>query len=106
MSVIGRFLISLVALLTLYTIIAYAIDPRGSFGTGIAPTLIFDARKEKLVLYPRYNQSTPVNGLILGSSRSMTFRPDELASAPDESLFNFAVENARAEDHLAIYRWV
>src|SRR5690349_19786525 len=57
-------------------------------------------------LFSAYRKSRPLQGLILGSSRSMKLRPELLREKTGLEFFNFAVENARAEDYLAIERWV
>jgi hypothetical protein len=57
-------------------------------------------------LFAAFNARTPVEGIILGSSRSMKLSPRELTAATGLNFFNFAVESARTEDYLAIYRWV
>jgi len=57
-------------------------------------------------LFSAHRQSRPLQGLILGSSRSMKLRPELLREKTGLEFFNFAVENARAEDYLAIERWV
>jgi hypothetical protein len=82
------------------------VDPRGEFGGRRFPVVELDARAEKMRLFRAFHEATPPAGLILGSSRSMKLRPRALEEAAGAPFFNFAVDNARAEDYLAIYRWV
>ena len=83
-----------------------AVDPRDDFGGGICPQVTMDSRRDKMRLFKNYAFSGGVGGLILGSSRSMKLDPKELASRLGVRFFNFSVDSARAEDLLAIYRWV
>jgi hypothetical protein len=99
------FLASLAVLSVVYAAIARWIDPRGDFGTRVFPVVELDARAEKMRLFRAYAAAAPPEGLILGSSRAMKVRPDTLERATGRRFFNFAVDNARAEDYLAIYRW-
>jgi hypothetical protein len=87
-------------------ILLRTVDPRGEFGTGLFPIVVRDSRAEKMRLFSARRESHPVQGLILGSSRSMKLRPDVFREKTGLEFFNFAVENARAEDYLAIARWV
>jgi len=87
-------------------ILLRTVDPRGEFGTGLFPIVVRDSRTEKMRLFAARRESHPVQGLILGSSRSMRLRPDVFREKTGLEFFNFAVENARAEDYLAIERWV
>lgn len=82
------------------------VDPHGEFGTGLFPVVELDARAEKMRLFAAYRAAAPPEGLILGSSRAMKLSPRTLEAEAGRRFFNFAVDNARAEDDLAIYRWV
>jgi hypothetical protein len=57
-------------------------------------------------LFGAYQAAGSAEGLILGSSRAMKISPRTLEQATGYRFFNFAVDSARAEDELAIYRWV
>jgi hypothetical protein len=103
----GRTLIAtLASLMSLYLAAAMIVDPRGIFGTKRFPDLVMDARAEKMASFARYSMKHKVDGLILGSSRSMMLSPQALSSATGCTFFNFSVDSARAEDYLAIYNWV
>ena len=65
-----------------------------------------DSRRDKMRLFKNHVSSGGVGGLILGSSRSMKLDPKQLESRLGVRFFNFSVDSARAEDLLAIYRWV
>jgi hypothetical protein len=99
------FLVWLSALFLAYLALAVWVDPRGDFGVRAFPIVALDSRKEKMDLFDRWNRARPVEGLVLGSSRSMKIDPADLSDLTSERWFNFAVDSARAEDYLAIYRW-
>jgi hypothetical protein len=82
------------------------VDPRDDFETGLFPVIIRDSRIEKMRLFSADEASRAVQGLILGSSRSMKLAPDVLQARTGLRFFNFAVDSGRAEDDLAIFRWV
>jgi hypothetical protein len=106
MKFLAAFLTAAAALAAVYAGIARWVDPRGEFGTGLFPIVESDARTEKMRLFRAYATEGAPMGLILGSSRAMKVRPQTLEQATGQRFFNFAVDNARAEDYLAIYRWV
>src|SRR5687768_13190122 len=89
-----------------YASVLVAVDPRADFATGLVPPAILDSRAVKQRLFLDYARSVPVEGLVLGSSRAMKLRPDELGGLLGARFFNFSVDSARAEDYLAVYRWV
>lgn len=82
------------------------VDPRDDFGGGICPQVTMDSRRDKMRLFKNHVSSGGVGRLILGSSRSMKLDPKQLESRLGVRFFNFSVDSARAEDLLAIYRWV
>ncbi|GAA5534565.1 hypothetical protein [Deinococcus aluminii] len=85
--------------------ILWYIDPHGQFGGGRFPTVTLDARRQKMSLFRAYERQAPVQGLILGSSRSMKLDPQVFSEKTGLRYFNFTVDAAKAEDYLAIYRW-
>jgi CelD/BcsL family acetyltransferase involved in cellulose biosynthesis len=106
MKFLALFLVALAMLSFLYAAALGVVDPRGDFGTALFPVVELDARTAKIRLFEQYLATTRVDGLILGSSRSMKLRPGTLDAALGQHFFNFSVDNARADDYLAIYRWV
>jgi hypothetical protein len=106
MRFLAVFLAAAAAFAALYAGIARLVDPRGEFGSGRFPVIESDARAEKMRLFQSYAAEGKPSGLILGSSRAMKVRPGTLERETGQRFFNFAVDNARAEDYLAIYRWV
>lgn len=106
MRFLGAFLAALAALALVYLGLVRLVDPRGEFGTGLFPVVELDARGEKMRLFGDYCATGAPEGLILGSSRAMKLSPRVLEAATGRRFFNFAVDNARTEDDLAIYRWV
>ncbi|HEY3377199.1 MAG TPA: hypothetical protein VGL77_06845 [Armatimonadota bacterium] len=105
MIFLGRFLISLACCAIAYLALVVLVDAHGDFHTGLFPVIIQDSREQKMALF-RQASAQGINGIILGSSRSMKLRPDELRRLTGQRFFNFAVDNAKTEDYLAIYRWV
>lgn len=101
-----RFLTLLGGIIILYLVAAAIVNPWGEFGFHIFPSLVLDSRSTKIRLFVPFNRAEPVEGLIVGSSRSMLIAPTELQHLTNKRFFNFSVDNARAEDYLAIYRWV
>ncbi len=93
------------SLVLLYLGVTLLVDPRCHFGTSIFPCLTLDSRRDKMRLFAEYNRLAPIEGLILGSSRSMKLSCAELQKSTGLRWFNFSVDSARTEDYLAIYRW-
>jgi hypothetical protein len=85
--------------------LAWLVDPRDDFGTGLFPVVVSDARREKVERFVSYDRERPVQGIVLGSSRSMKLAPRSLEAVFGLRFFNFSVDSARAEDYLALYRW-
>jgi hypothetical protein len=106
MKFLTLFLVAVALLSLVYAAGIRTIDPRGEFGTGLFPTIGLDARTDKMRLFAEAAAHSAPEGLILGSSRAMKVSPRALEQATGNRFFNFAVDNARAEDYLAIYRWV
>jgi CelD/BcsL family acetyltransferase involved in cellulose biosynthesis len=106
MKFLVLFLVALATLSSLYAVTVRAVDPRGDFGIAQFPVVELDARTEKMRLFQQDIETTQPDGLILGSSRAMKLSPRTLDAALGQHFFNFAVDNARADDYLAIYRWV
>lgn len=80
------------------------LDPTGDLGTGLAPLVAPRDRDEKAAAFLRYHPGPEV--LVLGSSHVMKLRPGCITELTGMRAFNFAVSGARAEDHLAILRFV
>jgi hypothetical protein len=102
----GWFLVVVVGCCAMFGLALSVVDPRGDFDTGMSPVVVRDSRRAKMKLFVAFNARTPVEGIILGSSRSMKISPRVLTAATGLTFFNFSVESARTEDYLAIYRWV
>jgi hypothetical protein len=105
-----RFLLAFVStflvLVALYLAAYREVDPDSEYGTGTFPAPLANARETKQKLFKAYAASHPVDGLILGSSRSMLLEPALADRLSGHTFFNFSVQNAMVEDYLAIYRWV
>ena len=100
------FLATLGALSLTYAVAVRIVDPRGDFGMAMFPVVELDARREKMQLFQKFIETTQVDGLILGSSRAMKLSPGTMHAALGQQFFNFAVDNSRADDYVAISRWV
>ncbi|MCU0610177.1 MAG: hypothetical protein MUE60_00120, partial [Candidatus Eisenbacteria bacterium] len=99
-------LATLVGLVVAYAAVAVIIDPRGIFSTGVFPVVVWDSRQEKMRLFSKFNEASPVECIVLGSSRAMKVSPQQVERETGLRTFNFCVDSARSEDYLAIYRWV
>ena len=106
MRVAAWFVATVCVLALTHVALMVVIDPRGDFGTGLFPSVVYDARAQKLALFKAFRERGPVDGLVLGSSRAMKLSPSELEVRTGSRFFNFAVEGARPDDMLAIYAWV
>ena len=88
-----------------YTAVVVVIDPYGYFGGSSFPNMQpNDARYSKQPLLAAMRRQGKVEGLVLGSSRSMTIPSEELQARTGARFFNFAVQAGWAEDYLAMYR--
>ena len=106
MAIIRTFVLTLTVLALLFAFAIQTVDPRGDFSRRAAAGVVLDAQAEKVKSFGAYATRGPVDGLILGSSRSMKIDPQALQAETGLRFFNFAIEGARAEDYLALYRWV
>lgn len=100
------FLATVAAVTVAHVALMKTIDPRGDFGMGLFPSVVYDARAQKVARFTAYLARGPVDGVVLGSSRSLKIRPADLAERTGLRFFNFAVEGARSDDMLAIYWWM
>lgn len=102
MAFLKAFLIRLLACLLAVHLVFGAVNPLGSFWGHWFPTTTPAARMRKRALFDAWQQSGAVEGLILGSSRSMMLAPKVFAAASGRRFFNFAVSDGRLEDVDAI----
>jgi hypothetical protein len=105
MSTVRTFVVATMLTFAAAALIFRLVDPHGDFGTGVFPVVVRNGRSEKIALFAHWADGGRP-GLVLGSSRSMKLAPAVLAAATGVRYFNFAVDNAHAEDDLAIERWV
>lgn len=82
------------------------VDPDSEYGTNRFPPPLANARQTKQQTFKAFVATQKVDGLFLGSSRSMALEPALAQKLTGYRFFNFSVQNAMAEDYLAIYRWV
>ena len=107
------FLCGCLASAALYFIVAYYVNPVRDFAaSGNAiwfPAVRRDYRSEKIELLDRWLAAAPgrsVEGLIIGSSRSMLLNSERMQQASGLQCFNFGLASAKGEDFLAALRWV
>ena len=80
------------------------INPYGMYGTKWLNPIVWSDRREKLDLLGNYPGRVEL--LILGSSRTMRLDPEIFQSLTGLESFNLSVNHARAEDFLALVRYV
>jgi hypothetical protein len=106
-----RFLAGFVLAGILYGVTVYTVNPVRDFAGGPVsafPAVRSDYRSEKIALLDRYLKQGPVDGVILGSSRSMLLNGTRMSSMPgagNARFFNFGLASAKGEDFLAALRW-
>lgn len=86
---------------------AYAVNPVRDFtGNTAFPAVRSDYRDEKLALLEAFAAAGPVDGIVLGSSRSMLLSGERLQElSGGDRFFNFGLASAKAEDFLAALRY-
>jgi hypothetical protein len=104
MSFIRWFVAAVLGLALAYAALVTVVNPRREFGPTLFPEVIPNSRGMKVAYFEAYNRTTPVQGLILGSSTSMQLDPATFDRLTGQRFFNFAVFAGRPEDELAIYR--
>ena len=100
------FLATVLTLSLLYALVAWIVNPDGDFHTKLFPRVRTDYQSEKMDLFTTYARSGPVDGLILGSSRTMNLNPKHLDNLTHLRFFNFGLASATAEDYWASFSWV
>ena len=108
MTALAAFVGALALWMGAYLALVRTVDPYGDFNAFPRhfPLLIWDSRPAKLALFQSYRAAGPVQGLILGSSRSAKLSPSEFEARTGKRFFNFGVGSAPAEEYLATYRWI
>lgn len=99
------FIISVALLMATYTALVRCIDPRMKFGSHLFPPVAMNTRIARMELFKTYQEHGRIDGLILGSSRSMQLQPEAFHAHFGGRFFNFSVTSGKTEDFLAIYRW-
>src|SRR5689334_19640877 len=100
------FLAALAALSGIYLTAAVIINPYGDFNSSRFPVALLGDRYAKMHLFENFKANGPIDGVILGSSRTMKLDPAAFQRAYRLRFFNFGVTNAKAEDFLALQRWM
>jgi len=103
-SFLRTFLVAFIAAALLIAAANFVIDPTDVFHTGLFPPVTWVDRDEKSVFFTQMQPKPEL--LILGSSRMMKMNPACATSLSGLETFNFAVNDARAEDYLAILGFV
>jgi hypothetical protein len=81
------------------------VDPLGDFDTGLFPPLEPSLRVSKMPRLRAEVAARPVEGLLVGSSRTANLHANDFDRRVGQHFFNLGVEGARAEDYLALSRW-
>lgn len=93
-------LLGLIPLWTVNTIV----DPLDRHSWQFVPGIVQRSRAAKVELLERYQG--PMAGLVLGSSRAQKVEPAYIEPYAGGPVFNASVNSARAEDYLAMTRFV
>jgi hypothetical protein len=97
------FLISCLGSFGVIFLVNYIANPYGDYATKFFRPLVQTARNDKVYLLSQLKE-VPA-GVVIGSSRVMRMEPDYLKSVFGYDFFNFGVNSAMPEDHLAILRY-
>ena len=101
-----QFLVGAALAAGLYFLAIYIVNPVRDFvGPSIFPAVRSDYRNEKIALFDAFAQKGAVDGLILGSSRSMLLNGARISALNGGRYFNFGLASAKAEDFLAALRF-
>lgn len=90
-----------------YTATVYFVNPVRDFtGNAPFPAVRSDYRSEKIALFNAFASAGPIEGIVLGSSRSMLLNGARMRQLADRKrFFNFALASAKGEDFLAALRY-
>lgn len=105
MAFLPQLLVTLAAVCAVYVAPLRAVNPEGDFRDGLFAPIVVDAREWKMSQLSAAADRGRIDALILGSSRSMQIGPAELDQRYGVRSYNLAVDNAHAEDYLALYHW-
>src|SRR5256714_1932122 len=97
-TIIGTLLVQL----TLVVLVFGTVNPEGDLWGNVFPTVTPVSRAQKIRLLAAWEKRAPVQGLIIGSSRSMELDPAAFQKATGHRYFNFGVTRGTAEDVDAI----
>jgi hypothetical protein len=81
----------------------WSVNPLGFYQTHWIRPLTWSSRTARVALID--SAATPPGVLVLGSSRSMSVHPDDIRELTGLPAVNLAVDQARAEDLWALYRY-
>uniref|UniRef100_Q01TN8 Uncharacterized protein n=1 Tax=Solibacter usitatus (strain Ellin6076) TaxID=234267 RepID=Q01TN8_SOLUE len=105
-----KFLLSIILRLgacsAIYSAAALVINPNQTGPLHLFPPALVDDRIPKTRLIEKFASDSPVEGLVLGSSRALPISPKVLASMTGMRYFNFAVSAAKISDIAGIYEGV
>jgi hypothetical protein len=88
----------------IYALAALVIDPRREGSLHLIPaSSLVDDRTSKTNLFEKFKSDGPVDGLVLGSSRTLNISPRVLGQLTGLRYFNFAVSAASISDIAKIY---
>jgi hypothetical protein len=87
-----------------YTAAALAINPNQTGPLHLFAPVLVDDRVPKDALFQKFAGAGTVDGVILGSSRTLGISPRLLAARTGKRYFNYAVSAARMREVVEIYR--
>jgi hypothetical protein len=102
-----KFLLSIILWLgvssAIYGAVALVINPNQTGPLHFFAPALVDDRVPKTDLFRKFASSGPVDGLVLGSSRTLSISPRLLASLTGKRYFNFAISAAKMSEVEGIY---
>jgi hypothetical protein len=90
----------------IYALAALVIDPRQEGSLHLVPASLLDDRTPKTNLFKEFTSNGPVEGLVLGSSRTLAISPRLLSQLTGLRYFNFAISGASISDVAKVYESV
>jgi len=83
-----QFFAAFLVIFSVYVATAVVVNPRGYFPPRLFPQPAQHSRPEKIALFLAYSRNVSIDGLVLGSSRSMLISPAELDGPLSAHFFN------------------
>ena len=105
-----KFLLSIILWLgvssVIYGAVALVINPNQTGPVHLFRPALLDDRVPKTDLFKKFAGSGPVEGLVLGSSRTLSISPRMLSTLTGKRYFNFAISAAKMSEVAGLYEEV